>query len=113
MSRLRLVPNIEQYVADWQADASREDRERIAQVLETMADGSWLGRWFPDEEDGEYLPAPAWTKFWPDKGLVVMIQVDGQSPDGVDEVTKMVIHRSTEPTEDEFGVRLPFERDEA
>ena len=67
MSRLRLAPKVEQYVAAWKANASREDRERIAQVLETMADGSWLGRWFPDEEDCEYLPAPAWTKFWPDE----------------------------------------------
>jgi hypothetical protein len=111
MSRLRLTPKVEEYVARWQVEASPEDRERIAQVLEAMADGSWL-RWFPDEEDGEYLPAPAWTKFWPDKGLVVMIQVEGQSPDGVDEVTRMGIYRAVDPTEDEFGVRLPFERDE-
>jgi hypothetical protein len=87
MMRLRLEPHVEEYVVDWSNTATGEDRGRIAEFLETLADGSWDTRWYrdPDQEQQRpgleprpYRPAPEWTIVWPDKGLAVLMQIDEQ-----------------------------------
>lgn len=92
MTRLRLRPHVEEYVVEWATTASREDRERIAEFVETLADGSWASRWYraPDQERQSiershrpYLPAPEWTQVEPDEGLVVSMQVERQ-PDAAE-----------------------------
>lgn len=105
MRRLRLRPEVEEYVAGWSATASREDRERLAQVLESFADGSWL-RWFPDEEMPGYIPDPEWTKFWPGKGLIVMMQATEDEASGEGVVDRLHIYRMVEPAEDDVGLPL-------
>lgn len=46
MARLRLSRHGEQVLADWGSLASGEDRHRMAEVLESLADGTWRDRWF-------------------------------------------------------------------
>ncbi len=103
--RLRLRPTVEQHVASWSATATNEDRERIAQFLESAADGSWQGRWYPGPR--QLLIDPDWTIVWPDKGLVVTMLLNGDDEDdGYLWVERMEIRRVRDETEDEHGVPL-------
>lgn len=122
VQRLRLRPHVEEYVVQWSATASGEDRERVAEFVESLADGSWYIRWYPDPSLQEhqkfaqrhprtYLPAPEWTVVWPDKGLVVLMQIKDQ-PDAAEQhveawVEEIRIVRVEGEVEDEFGLPLP------
>lgn len=71
MRRLRLTPESEEYVAEWGITAKGEDRERIAQVLETFADGSWETHWWADELAGD----PDIIELRPDDGLYLHMRL--------------------------------------
>lgn len=101
--RLRLRPMVEQYVASWGATATNEDRERIAQFLESAADGSWRSRWYPAPH--RLLIDPDWTAVWPDKGLVVTMLLNADDEDdGYLWVEAMGIWRVLDETEEEHGM---------
>lgn len=70
MTRLRLSPEGEQIVADWMGGASREDRDKMALVLESLDAGTWKNRWWNQ-------PYPADRALWeirPREGLQVFVR---------------------------------------
>jgi hypothetical protein len=88
--RLRLTPESEQYVAEWSKTATREDRERIAQFLETLADGRWNApRW----RYQEYPNDPDLFDVRPDDGLYVVMRVQINEVDGQECAVVRWIHR--------------------
>lgn len=69
--RLRLTPDAEKLVVTWSKTASAADRLRIAEFVETLADGSWQTRWF--QPDGS--PSADVIDIRPDQGLLVQMRI--------------------------------------
>lgn len=47
MRRLRPTDQSRRVVADWCTTATQEHKRRMAELLRTLADGSWEDRWKP------------------------------------------------------------------
>ena len=71
MDRLRLTTTGERDVAEWMQTASRADRERMAEFLETLQDGTWQSRWWY----AKFPPEPDAFEVRPDDGLYVYIRL--------------------------------------
>lgn len=46
MARWRLTPHSETVLANWNKTATPAHRQRLAEVLETIGDGTWKDRWW-------------------------------------------------------------------
>lgn len=93
MRRLRLTPEAERVVAGWSRTAAYDDRLRIAEFVETLADGSWdSGRWWKSEVP----PAEDAIEFRPDEGLLVQMRLLVDEDDGSAYADVYWIHRVRE-----------------
>lgn len=79
MARLRLSPEGEQIVANWMGGASREDRDKMALVLETLDAGTWRNRWWTKQ----YPADRALWEIRPREGLQVFVREVPDEPSGL------------------------------
>jgi hypothetical protein len=78
VGRLRLTSAGQKVVATWTRTAEADDRLRIAEFLETLADGSWKRHWWHKP----LLDDPAVIEVRPDEGLAVLMRVVVDEVDG-------------------------------
>lgn len=78
MRRLRPTTQSRRVVADWSTTASPEHKRRMAELLRTLADGTWESRWYCTPLAGD----PEVVEIRPDTHVHVMLRVLVDEDDG-------------------------------
>jgi len=76
MGGWRLTPHGEAVLAEWKKTATPAHQHRLGEVLDSIGDGSWEGRWWNEP----YPPNPDFTELRAGDGLIVLAKgtLDGE-----------------------------------